>query len=191
MGQPLLTTRFDDALVYAAGLHRRQIRKGTRVPYIAHLLAVTSLVLEDGGDEDQAIAALLHDSVEDQGGMDTLEEIRKRFGERVARIVFACSDSTTTPKPPWRERKEKYLAHLADAPADVLRVSLADKVHNARSILGDLRQNGHAVWGRFNGGRAGTLWYYHELARIFQQVRPSPLAAELYRVVREMENYSF
>lgn len=190
MGQPLLTTRFDDALHYAADLHRRQTRKGTRVPYISHLLAVTSLVLEDGGDEDQAIAALLHDAVEDQGGMDTLEEIRQRFGERVARIVLACSDSFITPKPPWRERKEKYLAHLADAPADVLRVSLADKVHNARSILGDLRQNGQAVWGRFNGGRAGTLWYYQELARIFQQVRPSPLASELNRVVSEMERYS-
>src|SRR5574338_1076604 len=128
MSPPLLGARFDDALVFAARLHRRQIRKGTRIPYIAHLLAVTALVVEDGGDEDQAIAALLHDSVEDQGGLATLEEIRQRFGERVAGIVLACSDSTTSPRPPWRERKENYLAHLKHAPPDALRVSLADKV---------------------------------------------------------------
>lgn len=182
-----LTQRFDDALEYAVQLHRSQTRKGSTIPYIAHLLAVTALVLEDGGDEDQAIAALLHDAPEDQGGMETLLEIRRRFGEHVAEIVDQCTDTYLSPKPPWQQRKEVYLAHLNNAPAEVLRVSLADKLHNARSILADLRQIGDEVWRRFNGGKAGTLWYYENLSGTFQKVSSSPMAIELTLVVEEIK----
>lgn len=187
MNKDLLTSRFSEALVYAAELHQLQVRKGTNTPYLAHLLAVAALVLEDGGDEDQAIAALLHDAVEDQGGLPTLEQIRFRFGEAVTGIVDACSDTYLTPKPPWRERKERYLNHLKSADAGVLRVSLADKLHNARAILRDLRLQGADVWLRFNGGRSGTLWYYRSLVEIFSQVFLSPMVEDLKQVVEEIE----
>lgn len=153
----ILTDRFDRALLYATHVHGGQVRKGTSTPYVAHLLAVAATVLEYGGDEDLAIAALLHDSVEDQGGKARLEDVRNRFGERVARIVEACSDSLADTakgerKAHWRERKEAYLAHLRNADDDILRVSLADKVHNARAILRDLRKPevGEKVWARFS-----------------------------------------
>jgi (p)ppGpp synthase/HD superfamily hydrolase len=188
MTQPnLLTQRFHEALVFAAELHAGQIRKGSGVPYIAHLLAVTSLVLENGGSEDQAIAALLHDAVEDQGGADTRERIAQRFGETVARLVDGCTDTDLFPKPAWRARKQAYLEHLRLAGEDVRLISLSDKVHNARSILEDYRNQGNAVWERFKGGREGCLWYYHELAGIFAQLGPFPLAHELSRVVAELE----
>lgn len=187
MDRGLLTNRFNKALVHAAELHQQQVRKGTNTPYLAHLLAVAALVLEDGGDEDQAIAALLHDAVEDQGGLPTLEQIRLCFGEAVAGIVDACSDTYLTPKPPWRERKERYLEHLKSADAGVLRVSLADKLHNARAILRDLRLQGADVWLRFNGGRSGTLWYYRSLVEIFSQVSLSPMVEDLKQVVEEIE----
>jgi (p)ppGpp synthase/HD superfamily hydrolase len=154
----LLTERFDEALVFASRLHASQVRKGTTIPYLSHLLGVASLVLEAGGDEDEAIAGLLHDAVEDQGGQPTLEEIRRRFGDRVAAIVEACTDADTTPKPPWRQRKERYVAHIAGAPADARRVSSADKLCNARAILLDYRILGETLWGRFSGGKDGTLW---------------------------------
>lgn len=188
MPQPAvtLTTRFDDAVALARELHAAQGRKGTPVPYIAHLLGVASLVLEDGGDEDEAIAALLHDAVEDQGGLPTLERIRTRFGDHVADIVWACTDADEQPKPPWRERKEAYLAHLATADRSALRVSLADKVHNARAILYDLTVHGDAVWERFKAGREGALWYYDELTSAFAARDAGPLAAELRRVVDEI-----
>jgi len=184
---PLLSARFEDALVYAARLHARQARKGTSVPYVAHLLGVAALVLEDGGDEDEAIAALLHDAVEDQGGAPTLAAIRGRFGERVAAIVAGCTDSEDVPKPPWRERKERYLAELATASPAVRRVSVADKLHNARAILADYRQQGEALWARFSGGRAGVLWYYRALADLHRTRTGGPLAAELERVVAALE----
>lgn len=184
---PTLGGRFEEAFLYAHRLHAVQKRKGTQIPYFSHLMAVTALVLEAGGDEDLAIAALLHDAVEDQGGRPRLEEIREKFGERVARTVEGLSDAFTTPEPPWRERKEAYLAHLRTAPAEVRLVSLADKLHNARTILADLQQNGEAVWGRFNGGKEGTLWYYRSLAAFFTQADPGPLAQELARVVAAME----
>lgn len=187
MDEITLTGRFEEALGYAAHLHARQKRKGTAVPYVAHLLSVAGLVLENGGDEDQAIAALLHDAVEDQGGMPTLREIRRRFGERVAHIVDGCSDAYVIPKPPWRKRKEDYLAHLRLADADVRLVSLADKLHNARSILRDLRQDGLGSLSRFNGGRSGTLWYYHSLVSIFQETDDSLMVAELAEVVAEID----
>lgn len=182
-----LTGRFEEALTYAFRLHNGQLRKGSAVPYITHLMAVSALVIEDGGNENEAIAALLHDAVEDQGGLETLDEIRRRFGERVAEIVAGCTDSFDTPKPPWRERKEKYLAHLPHVDAGIRRVSLADKLHNARTILGDLRLQGEAVWGRFKGGKEGSLWYYRSLVQIFKEQGGSPMVAELDRVVTEIE----
>ena len=185
-----LTPRFEEALVFATQLHAQQIRKGSQTPYVAHLLGVTALVLENGGDEDTAMAALLHDAVEDQGGLKTLNEIRKRFGTRVAEIVEACSDTFTFPKPPWRKRKQAYLDHLPHTTPEARLVSLADKLHNARSILRDLSQDGELVWNKFNGGKQGTLWYYHSLVEIFQQLEDNFLVAELSRVVAQIEELS-
>jgi (p)ppGpp synthase/HD superfamily hydrolase len=181
---------FQDALRYALDLHRRQLRKGGAVPYAAHLLGVAALVLQFGGDEEQAIAGLLHDAVEDQGGLPTLEAIRARFGARVARLVEGCTDSHEDPKPPWRRRKEAYLARLPGEPAEVLLVSACDKLDNARAILSDLRAVGPAVWERFAGGR-DSLWYYRAAADALARAgRGSPaarVALELDRVVREIE----
>jgi (p)ppGpp synthase/HD superfamily hydrolase len=182
-----LSTRFEKALVFAARLHTGQVRKGTSVPYISHLLMVAGMVLEQGGDEDAAIAALLHDAAEDQGGQATLDEIRRRFGDRVAEIVAGCTDAFTTPKPPWRERKEAYLAHLPQASAAVRLVAAADKLHNARTTVADYRASGEAIWGRFNGGREGTLWFYRAMVEALQAGGSSPLVEELDRVVSELE----
>ena len=178
--------RFERAVGLARTLHAKQKRKGGDIPYVAHLLAVASLVIEDGGDEDEAIAALLHDAVEDQGGAKTLGLIRRQFGSRVAGIVESCSDTDVTPKPPWRERKQAYLAHLAAADRSALRVSLADKLHNARAILADLREVGGELWSRFNASKDETLWYYDELAKAFEERAPGPLARELRRTVDEI-----
>jgi len=187
MMNQVLTSRFEGALILATRLHINQVRKSTRIPYVAHLLAVTALVLEDGGDEDQAIAALLHDAVEDQGGIEILDDIGRRFGERVARIVEGCSDSFESPKPPWRERKENYLRHLREADIDILRVSLADKLHNACSILRDLQQHGDVIWERFKGGEDGTIWYYRSLVDVFRNNDFSPMVGELQRVINKIE----
>ena len=184
---PMLSTRFDAALVYASQLHRDQVRKGTDIPYISHLLAVTALVLEHGGTEDEAIAALLHDAIEDQGGAETREAIRDCFGENVAAIVDGCSDADTFPKPPWSERKKAYIEHVANASQSVRLVSAADKLHNARAILADYRQLGETLWDRFNGGRDGTLWYYRALADEFRRAESNPLTEELDRTVAELE----
>lgn len=185
-----LTERFQDAFGFAATLHARQKRKGTDIPYLSHLMGVTALVLENGGDEDQAIAALLHDAVEDQGGLKTLEEIRQRFGQHVAEIVDGCTDAYTIPKPPWKQRKQDYLTHLHQASPEIVRVSLADKLHNARSISADLQRYGVSTWRRFNGGREGTLWYYHSLVDIFVKRSSSPMVAELQRAVEAIEAFS-
>jgi (p)ppGpp synthase/HD superfamily hydrolase len=188
---PFLTWRFDLALQFASGLHHNQARKGGSVPYIAHLLAVCALVLEAGGDEDQAIVALLHDSVEDQGGLPTLETIRHLFGDRVAVAVESCSDSTVsdpTKKLPWRERKEKYLAHLRHANADALIVSAADKLHNARAILSDYRTFGEQLWKRFKAEKVDQLRYYGALVETLRKTAaPKVLVDELERVVRELK----
>jgi (p)ppGpp synthase/HD superfamily hydrolase len=186
--KPMLGKRFEKAFAFAASLHAAQKRKGTEIPYIAHLMAVCSLVLEQGGDEDQAIAALLHDAVEDQGGKPTLQKIRRRFGERVARLVEACTDSDTVPKPPWKTRKEAYLRHLAAASLETLPIILADKIHNARAILRDYRELGDELWRRFNGGKEGTLWYYVALVATFQKISTGWAVNELARVVRELED---
>ena len=183
-----LSTRFEQALVYATRLHAPQRRKGTDIPYVSHLLAVTSLVLEAGGDEEEAIAALLHDGPEDQGGRETLAEIRERFGDRVGDIVAACSDTFEAKKPAWKTRKQAYLDHLRDAAPSVLLVSCADKLHNARAILADYRRHGETLWDRFNGGREDVLWYYSELARIFGEHGPEALAVQLARVVELMHD---
>jgi len=183
----LLTERFEEALVLAAQFHARQVRKGTTIPYISHLLAVTSLVLEHGGNEDEAIAALLHDAVEDQGGAAAREKIRRLFGDTVVAIVDGCSDTDEMPKPPWRERKERYIAHLRTASPSVRLVSAADKLHNVRSILADYRISGEALWRRFNGGKAGTLWYYRSVTDTLREVGPSSLLDELDRTLTELE----
>jgi (p)ppGpp synthase/HD superfamily hydrolase len=182
-----LSHRFNDALGLACDLHRRQARKGSQVPYVSHLLAVASIALEHGASEDEAIAAVLHDAVEDQGGAETAELIRARFGDTVADIVVACSDSDVQPKPPWRERKLAYIAHVRSAPPSVRLVSASDKLHNARSILADYRRVREHVWERFSGGREGTLWYYRELVEAFTSHGEHPLVAELERVVMELE----
>lgn len=185
---PMLTEKFDEALVFAARLHARQWRKGTRVPYISHLLAVAALALEYGADEDEAIAALLHDAVEDQGGAPTRELIQRKFGARVASIVDACSDTDTVPKPPWRERKELYLQHLRrETRPSVFLVSASDKLHNARSLVAEYRAHGEQVWERFRGGREGSLWYYRALVETFRERWPSALTEELARTVEELE----
>ena len=183
----VLGPRFREALGYAAELHATQVRKGTHIPYVAHLLSVAALVLEDGGDEDEAIAGLLHDAVEDQGGQPTLERIRSRFGQRVADIVEACSDTDTWPKPPWRERKERYIDHLRCADASVLRVSLADKLHNARAIVLDYRALGERLWSRFNAPREDILWYYQALVGVFRERSASPLIDELERTLGQLD----
>ena len=199
-----LSDKFNDALVYAARLHRDQPRKGKDIPYIGHLLGVASLVLESGGDEEMAIAGLLHDAVEDQGGQPRLEEIRKLFGAKVARIVHGCTDSHEIDpdcKAPWCERKEKYIAHVAHkADQEVRLVTAADKVHNARAILSDHYELGDVVFDRFSGKKQGTLWYYRALVDAFgaaeaRDHHPADAAArgrkrlleELSRVVDELE----
>ena len=179
--------KFEGALVYAAHLHRDQLRKGTDVPYVTHLLAVAATVGENGGTEDEVVAALLHDAPEDQGGEETLGYIRAQFGNEVAEIVAGCTDTLEEPKPPWRGRKEAYLEHVRFASPSVRLVSAADKLHNARSILADLRALGEELWGHFTGGRDGTLWYYRALTDAYKKAGNDPLVEELDRVVGEIE----
>ena len=183
-----LSERFENALIYATRLHAQQKRNGTAIPYVSHLLAVASLVIEAGGSEDEAIAALLHDGPEDQGGLATLEDIRDRFGAAVGEIVAACSDTLAEQKPAWRQRKRAYLAHLPEATQSAKLVSCADKLHNARAILADYRQHGDALWDRFTAGREDVLWYYGELARIFAEQGPEQLARELALLVAQLRD---
>lgn len=183
----LLTPKLAEALDYAITLHRYQARKGSGIPYVSHLLSVCALVLEHGGTETEAIAALLHDAAEDQGGYETLEEIKSRFGEAVADIVLACSDSITEPKPPWRERKEAYISHVRNADSSVALVSAADKLHNARAILADYRVLGDDLWQRFNAGPEDIQWYYSSLARAFGETQaPDALVADLKNTVETL-----
>jgi GTP pyrophosphokinase len=184
----ILSERFVDALTFATHLHASQSRKGGKVPYISHLMGVASIALEYGANEDEAIAALLHDAIEDQGGAATREEIRRRFGDTVTEIVNGCTDADTTPKPPWRQRKEAYIAHIPKASASVLLVSASDKLHNAWSVLKDYRLLGDTVWERFQGGKDGTLWYYRAITNAFHSTGSTPLVDELERVVSELES---
>jgi len=183
----MLSERFTAALTYATQLHANQVRKGSGVPYIAHLLGVASIALEYGANENEAIAALLHDAIEDQGGAATREEIRRRFGDDVTAIVDGCTDADTTPKPPWRQRKEAYIAHIPTASPSVLLVSAADKIYNAQSILKDYRVLGESLWQRFQGGREGTLWYYRTLVDTLKNTGLTAMVEELERVVLEIE----
>jgi (p)ppGpp synthase/HD superfamily hydrolase len=185
---PLVTSRFTQALSRAVEIHGDQKRKGTEIPYVSHLLGVCALVLREGGDESEAIAALLHDAAEDQGGKAMLAQIEAEFGPDVARIVAECSDTFEQPKPPWRERKERYLAHLHEAWPPALRVSVADKLDNARAILADYRRLGPELWTRFDP-EADQLWYYRSLVDTYRTINgfASPLVDELDRVVSELE----
>lgn len=184
------SAQFIKALQYAARLHSRQIRKRTERPYIGHLLGVASIVIEYGGDEEMAIAALLHDAVEDQGGLPRLREIRRKFGQRVAEIVHGCTDAYSEPKPPWLQRKKDYIARVAREAADVRLVSAADKLSNSREILQDVRVHGVSVYDRFTGKKDGTLWYYRALITAFRAAGNNPLIDELDRVVSELEAIS-
>jgi (p)ppGpp synthase/HD superfamily hydrolase len=182
-----LGSRFNAAFLFAAEKHATQTRKKTDVPYISHLMSVAALVLEAGAGEDEAVAALLHDVVEDCGGHPVLEEIRERFGPRVAKIVEGCTDAYTIPKPPWKARKLEYLDILRRSGDEVRLVSAADKLHNVRTILADYRREGDSVWDRFSGRRDGTLWYYRAVLDVLREGKPNRLVDELCRVVTELE----
>lgn len=186
----MITEQFEQALVYATRLHARQVRKATGVPYIAHLLAVCALVLEAGGNETEAIAALLHDAVEDQGGEATRQAIYCQFGAEVGAVVDDCTEFRTEIKPPWRERKLHYIEQLRVGLPAARRVALADKLHNARSLLFDYRQQGEAIWSVFSTGKDGMLWFYHSFLTMYREVAPSPMVEELARVVAELEQLS-
>lgn len=182
-----ITQRFDAALVMASDLHRLQFRKGTKIPYISHLMSVSALVLENGGTEEEAIAGLLHDAVEDQGGQQTLSLIRKEFGDFVADLVMDLSDTDQVPKPPWRTRKQSYLNHLEGVSISALRVSAADKLHNARCVLRDYLDLREELWTRFSASADEQLWYYRSLVDVFGRRLGGPLASELSRTVAELE----
>jgi (p)ppGpp synthase/HD superfamily hydrolase len=183
----VLTARFEEALLYATRLHAEQTRKGSDIPYVAHLMAVAGLTLEYGGGEDEAIAALLHDAVEDQGGDRTRVEILRRFGPEITRIVDGCTDADTFPKPPWQPRKEAFMTSLRAAPESVRLVVACDKLHNARSMVKDYRVCGEALWSRFSGGREGTLWYYRTMVDVLYSDGTVHVVEELDRVVTELE----
>jgi (p)ppGpp synthase/HD superfamily hydrolase len=188
-----LTKRFDDALLMASQIHREQPRKGSQTPYIAHLMAVTAIVLEHGGSQDEAIAALLHDAAEDQGGRTRLNEIRGKFGKPVADIVEGCTDTLASPKPSWGPRKQRYIERLEKEPYAVRLVAAADKLHNARSVLADYRAAGEDLWPRFTGGRDGTLWFYRAVTNALKagakpgEDRLDALIRELDRTVMSLE----
>ena len=184
---PLLSSRFEKALVYAARAHACHARKGGNIPYVSHLLAVTAIALEHGANEEEAIAALLHDAVEDAGGKARLDDIELKFGKPVAAIVVGCTDTDKIPKPPWAERKKAYVARMRRAPLSVKLISAADKLHNCRSLLSDYRSLGEALWGRFKGGKEGTLWYYRAMVKVLTCPRLSALVRELDIAVTELE----
>jgi (p)ppGpp synthase/HD superfamily hydrolase len=189
---PAYSERFIAALSFAAELHQDQVRKGTTIPYVSHLMAVAAITLEAGGSETQAIAALLHDSVEDQGGLPTLEVIRAKFGDEVARIVGACSDAAPADgevKAPWRERKLLHLHRLESEDPQVLLVTVADKIHNGEAILNDLKTHGQKVWNRFNADPMEILWYYSSTLNIAEKKLDNPFAVgRLRRLVEGMSN---
>jgi (p)ppGpp synthase/HD superfamily hydrolase len=186
MARMRLTERFAYACVYAAEVHAAQVRKGTGIPYVSHVLEVASLVIAHQGTEDEAIAALLHDAPEDAGGLDRLEDIRSRFGSTIAAIVDGCTDTYQSPKPPWRARKEAYLERIPGLSDSALLVSVADKVCNVRAVIDDYAVIGEALWERFAGGR-DTLWYYRAAADAFLQTERTPLVDKLDRLVRQLE----
>jgi (p)ppGpp synthase/HD superfamily hydrolase len=189
----VLGQRFCDALCLANALHAEQRRKVSGAPYVSHVLAVASLVIENDGSEDESIAALLHDAAEDCGGQQTLQKIRNQFGSVVAEIVLGCSDTLESPKPPWRQRKQHHLVQLAVAERSVKLVSLADKLHNLRTSIHGFTMYGDPFWENFHGGREGLLWYYEELMRVFERSNlPAPLLldfAENWRRLTKLLNH--
>ena len=187
LSPPKLGHRLQRAFRYAAEKHAGQTRKQSAVPYLSHLMAVAAIVLEAGGDEDLATAALLHDVVEDCGGMPRLREVRKQFGRRVAKIVEGCTNSFGEPKPEWMERKKDYLREVKHADAETRLVSASDKLHNVRTILADYREQGEAVWTRFSGKKEGTLWYYRALSDEYQRRNRNRITRELEIAVSELE----
>jgi (p)ppGpp synthase/HD superfamily hydrolase len=186
MGETL-TNKLDHAFSYAHEVHAGQFKKGTAVPYLGHLMGVSSIVLGDGGSEDEAVAALLHDAAEDHGGRTRLEDIRSRFGDPVARIVEDCTDSWETPKPPWLARKQAYIQHARTLPSASLRVSVADKIHNTYGILRDLRNIGEKVWERYDVSADDVLAYYESLVRAYREAGGGKLVDELERIVRGIQ----
>lgn len=188
----MISETFLKALEYSCRLHSEQIRKGSDTPYVAHLLGVASIIFEYGGTETEAIAGLLHDAIEDQGGDATRQEIHQKFGEEITAIIDGCTDVDTVPKPPWCKRKETYIEHLKTASPSIHLVSAADKLYNARAILADYRMIGEKLWERFKGGKDGTLWYYHALAETFKSINRAPeaLIKELDCVVKKIEKTS-
>jgi (p)ppGpp synthase/HD superfamily hydrolase len=183
-----LGPRFQRAFEFAAKQHAGQTRKASKIPYIAHLMGVASLVFEAGGDEDLAIAALLHDVVEDCGGAPMLKQVRRRFGSRVAKIVDGCTDAYGLPKPPWHDRKVSYINRLKKEDEETRLVSAADKLNNVRSILSDYRTIGESVWSRFHGGRDGTLWYYRTLRDEFLRSKPNRITRDFDLAVQDLES---
>jgi len=183
----VLTARFTDAFAYAHDAHAGMTRKGgTKIPYIAHLMGVTSLVLQYGGTEEEAIGALLHDAAEDAGGFERLADIEARFGSAVSAIVHGCSDSFETPKKPWLDRKREYIDHVASVSPSAILVSVADKIHNVGAIIADYRTVGDALWARFNpdAGKTGTVWYYRSLVTAY---RVTPASAPHTRAVEDLD----
>ncbi|MFN2143896.1 MAG: HD domain-containing protein [Anaerolineales bacterium] len=184
-----LTEKFEQALLFAIHIHAGQTRKGSQTPYFAHILGVASLVLEDGGTETEAIAALLHDAAEDGAGQDTLDEIQAQFGAEITEIVLDCSDTLEKPKPPWKERKQAHIEHLKTSRPESVHVKLADKVHNANNLLRSLHEHGPAIWDDFKGGRDGTLWYFKGMYEVFSLTRSGYLMDEFARLIAEIENF--
>jgi (p)ppGpp synthase/HD superfamily hydrolase len=182
-----LSRQFEKALIYATRIHGGQLRKKTRIPYIAHILGVAAIAMEYGANETEASAALLHDAVEDCGGAKRLRDIERKFGKDVARIVEGCTDTDQTPKPPWLERKKVYVAHVRHAPMRTKLVSASDKLHNVRATVMSYRKEGEKLWSRFNGGKHGTLWYYRALVNAFSGKRIRPLVQELDRTLTQLE----
>jgi (p)ppGpp synthase/HD superfamily hydrolase len=182
-----LSRQFEKALTYATRIHGGQLRKKTRIPYIAHIIGVAAIAMEYGANETEAIAALLHDAVEDCGGAKRLRDIERKFGKKVARIVDGCTDTDRRPKPPWLERKKAYVAHVRHAPMPTKLVSASDKLHNVRAILMDYRKEGERLWSRFNGGKQGALWYYRALVKAFTGQHIEPLVQELNRTLTQLE----
>lgn len=178
-----MTARFEEAVAYAMVVHGTATRKGSGVPYVSHLLQVAGLALHSGGNEDEAIGALLHDAVEDGGGLPRLRDIEGRFGAPVARIVHGCSDSFETPKRPWLERKAQYVGRIPDESASVVLVSAADKLHNVTAILSDYRERGDALWHVFNkdAGQSGTIGYYRGLVAAYTATGHHP------RLIRDLD----
>ena len=184
-----MSERFAEAVAVANELHGGQVRKGTKIPYISHLLIVAGTVLQNGGDEDEAIAAVLHDTVEDCGGKPVMEKIRQRFGEKIAGLVDGCSETYIQPKPPWRERKELYIENIKSAGPSVRLISCADKLHNAASILSEYRKVGEKVWDRFNADKSETLWFYSAMVDALRGAgEDRPILKELEATVKDLQS---